>query len=202
MPVFHGLFPEPHDTAIQQLLCSLAHWHAFAKLRVHTDTTLEVLEMATQALGDFLRTFVSETCPHFKTRELPRESEARNRRQVRLQLSGPSRVQHHLSAHRPKTLNLQTYKIHALGDYVSQIRLYGTTDSYSTQTVSPGPSMSCHLGFVELILRLTSPGGAGTQGGKKEVHSNQWQKLYSPTSTDRTPANTHSRYPYQDYWSY
>jgi hypothetical protein len=35
-----------------------------------------------------------------------------------------------------KTLNLNTYKIHALGDYVSAIKTYGTTDSYSTETVS------------------------------------------------------------------
>lgn len=38
----------------------------------------------------------------------------------------------------PKTklLNLGTYKLHALGDYVRTIRLFGTTDSYSTQIVS------------------------------------------------------------------
>jgi hypothetical protein len=35
-----------------------------------------------------------------------------------------------------KSLNLNTYKIHALGDYVLAIRTYGTTDSYSTETVS------------------------------------------------------------------
>ena len=35
-----------------------------------------------------------------------------------------------------KTLNLSTYKFHALGDYVRTIRLFGTTDSYSTQTVA------------------------------------------------------------------
>jgi hypothetical protein len=38
-------------------------------------------------------------------------------------------------APQPKTLNLNTYKIHALGDYVSTIREFGTTDSYSTETV-------------------------------------------------------------------
>lgn len=142
MPVFRGLFPEPHDTAIQQLLCTLAHWHAFAKLRVHTDVTLNVLEMATRALGDQLRTFVSNTCSHFTTKELPREAEARNRRHVRQQLLGSSRVQSHSNSGRQmKTLNLQTYKVHALGDYVSQIRLYGTTDSYSTQVVSPSPAV-------------------------------------------------------------
>lgn len=34
-----------------------------------------------------------------------------------------------------KILNLCTYKLHALGDYVRTIRLFGTTDSYSTQIV-------------------------------------------------------------------
>jgi hypothetical protein len=36
---------------------------------------------------------------------------------------------------RPKTLNLNTYKFHALGDYVNTIRKFGTTDSYSTEPV-------------------------------------------------------------------
>ncbi|KAN0077360.1 hypothetical protein V8E55_011215 [Tylopilus felleus] len=33
----------------------------------------------------------------------------------------------------PQVLNLQTYKLHSLADYPAQIRIYGTTDSYSTQ---------------------------------------------------------------------
>ncbi|KAG6853156.1 hypothetical protein C0991_006486 [Blastosporella zonata] len=32
-----------------------------------------------------------------------------------------------------KTFNMQTYKLHALGDYVNTILWFGTTDSYSTQ---------------------------------------------------------------------
>lgn len=94
-----------------------------------------MLEQATRALGDRLRSFVSETCPLFTTKELRRETEARNRRQIRLQLSGAPTAQPQVSVRRQKTLNLQTYKLHALGDYVSQIRLFGTVDSYSTQTV-------------------------------------------------------------------
>jgi hypothetical protein len=35
-----------------------------------------------------------------------------------------------------KILNICTYKLHALGDYVRTIRLFGTTDLYSTQIVS------------------------------------------------------------------
>jgi hypothetical protein len=37
---------------------------------------------------------------------------------------------------RKKTFNLNTYKAHALGDYVETIRRCGTTDSYSTEPVS------------------------------------------------------------------
>lgn len=36
---------------------------------------------------------------------------------------------------RQKTMNLDTYKIHSLGDYVDTIRHYGTTDSFSTELV-------------------------------------------------------------------
>jgi hypothetical protein len=34
-----------------------------------------------------------------------------------------------------KTFNLNTYKLHALGNYTMTIRRYGTTDSYSTEMV-------------------------------------------------------------------
>lgn len=39
------------------------------------------------------------------------------------------------SGRQPKQFNLNTYKFHALGDYCSTIRRFGTTDSYSTQAV-------------------------------------------------------------------
>ena len=38
---------------------------------------------------------------------------------------------------RVKALNLLVYKVHALGDYSNTIRLFGTTDSFSSQVVSP-----------------------------------------------------------------
>jgi hypothetical protein len=41
------------------------------------------------------------------------------------------------AARKHKTLNLNTYKFHSLGDVVPTIRMFGTTDSYSTQMVSP-----------------------------------------------------------------
>jgi hypothetical protein len=41
----------------------------------------------------------------------------------------------HSGTRRLKTLNLNTYKWHALGDYADTIRNFGTTDSYSTEPV-------------------------------------------------------------------
>lgn len=41
-----------------------------------------------------------------------------------------------VNGRRSKTLNLYTYKWHAIGDVVPAIKLFGTTDSYSTQIVS------------------------------------------------------------------
>lgn len=39
------------------------------------------------------------------------------------------------SGRKDKVFNLKTYKFHSLGDVVTCIRMFGTTDSYSTQTV-------------------------------------------------------------------
>jgi hypothetical protein len=128
------------------LLYRLAEWHSFSKLRMHVETTLTEMDSTTTTLGTLLRQFQSLTCQAFTTRELPKETAARGRRQARAQAkkasqpaSGilPPTAKATTAAMKSKTkkLNLSTYKIHALGDYVTTIRLFGTTDSYSTQTV-------------------------------------------------------------------
>ena len=135
--MFDGLLPEPHNKCVLQLLFDLAHWHGLAKLRMHTDQTLDVLSRATTSLGSSLRCFEETTCAVFETRELERERAARQRRQVKC----PTRTTSESTlpathARKKKQLNLRTYKYHALGDYVDTIRRLGTTDSYSTQSVS------------------------------------------------------------------
>jgi hypothetical protein len=50
IPVIEGLI-EPHNNAILQLLFTLAQWHALAKLQVHTDATVALLERTTKLLG-------------------------------------------------------------------------------------------------------------------------------------------------------
>jgi hypothetical protein len=136
--------PEPHNTCMIKLLFDLAHWHGLAKLRMHTDSTLEVLSQLTTNLGDKFRSFQEQTRVAFQTRELERERAARMRRQGKnatteevseSSISATSQKRNH-SARQPKQLNLRTYKFHSLGDYLHTIQRFGTTDSYSTQPVS------------------------------------------------------------------
>jgi hypothetical protein len=77
IPVFDGLLPEPHNTAVLQLLFVAAHWHVLAKLRLHNDYTLDILELVTGSFGELLCGFSNETCPAFPTRELQKEYNAR-----------------------------------------------------------------------------------------------------------------------------
>ncbi|KAF7431003.1 hypothetical protein PC9H_006718 [Pleurotus ostreatus] len=137
MPVFEGLLPEPHDGNIQKLLFTFAEWHALAKLRMHTDDTLDSLDQATTDLGRQLRHFEKHTCAAFETKELPKEEAARGRRQNRKQKAlnpGPDgSIPVKIGGPKLKRFNLLTYKFHSMGDYVRTIRRFGTTDSYSTQ---------------------------------------------------------------------
>ena len=138
--VIEGLFiDESHDQRIQELVFTMAEWHANAKLRLHTDSTVLRLKELTRSLGSRIRSFASHICPSYETRELPREEAARARRRAKqaAQRSGDSNPPPTARKNGPlrKVFNLFTYKLHALGDYVFHILRFGTTDSYSTQTV-------------------------------------------------------------------
>ena len=58
------------------LFCSMSHWHGLAKLRMHTDHTLALLDEATALLGLKFRHFVNHTCTRFDTCELQCEANA------------------------------------------------------------------------------------------------------------------------------
>lgn len=132
IPAFEGLLPEPHNTMVRTLLYRTAEWHAFAKLRLHTESTLNHLEQITTDLGRLMRKFRDVTNSEFATFELPRESQARKRRAKGKEKEGSGDS----ASRKPKGLNLFTYKWHALADYVRSIRLFGGTDGFSTQLVS------------------------------------------------------------------
>jgi hypothetical protein len=134
---------------------------------------LTLLDELTVEFGKLMRQFRDLTCSQFETLEIPRETAARHRRQMKAQatagqvhslstcnpasavsepttdtaLSQPPILGQTSSSSRSqpqppsgpnskiKRLNLITVKFHFLGDYVHHIRLFGTTDSYSTQLV-------------------------------------------------------------------
>lgn len=157
--MFDGLLTDTENNAIvMELLFELATWHALAKLRLHTESTLHALESSTTRLGTALRKFVSTTCEQFETRNLPSEDAARGRRKAALRSKKKAtiprkkattkgkRKERSPKKDRRRHFGFSCYKPHSLADYAKAIRMFGTTDSYSTQTV-------CYSIFF--VLRFT-----------------------------------------------
>lgn len=108
---------------------------------MHTDITLDLLDQLTTKLGQAIRRFSTMTCQAFITHELPSETAARTRRQAKRNGDklgqGDAAASKITTTPKLKHFNMSTPKLHFLGDYVSTIKQFGTTDSYSTQAVSP-----------------------------------------------------------------
>lgn len=176
--MFDGLLPEPHNQAILSLLFTCAHWHGLAKLRMHTDPTLDILDNVTVQLGTEFRAFTNKTCPAFNTRELRRETESRNHRKRKKGNGGQNQAPIPTASEdepRKKTFNLERYKHHVLGDYAATIRQYGTTDSYSTEPVGANVRISHpttdHLCRVSLSIV------------NRRLGTSAWQKLETVSSS-------------------
>lgn len=58
------------------LLFVLCVWHACAKIRLHTSSTLQILKNTTKALGKQMHYWVKKTCSAFETCRLPKEESA------------------------------------------------------------------------------------------------------------------------------
>ena len=101
---------------------------------MHSDDSLARLDQALKKLAAEIQRFQQKTCDEFKTYELPNEAAAQYRRQQTQ--TGPSGPAKSTSTARLISFNVHTYKFHVLGDYSRSIRMFGTTDSYTTQTVS------------------------------------------------------------------
>ena len=137
IPVIEGLLSEKDEKDVLDLIFILATWHAYAKLRLHTDHTLASFDTLTKPLGAALRHFAGKFSDRFDTKELPKEADARKRRAA--QGKGKGKLTRRNTAPGKAKFNLSTYKLHALGDYANTIRQRGTTDSYSTQMVRAFP---------------------------------------------------------------
>ncbi|KAI0315118.1 hypothetical protein OF83DRAFT_1293481 [Amylostereum chailletii] len=130
LPVFEGLFPGQDNKIVQDMLFDLAAWQSYAKLRLHTDTTLQHFEDNTKDVGQSVRKFMSKTCETYVTFELPQETGARGRRSAALTAkTGITRA----VMKKVKRLNFNTSKAHTLPDCPLAVRRFGTNEGYSTQ---------------------------------------------------------------------
>lgn len=92
------------------------------------------MDEVTTVLGEQFRQFASKICPIYATKELPREAGARQRRTRKA--DGAPTLKPLVRQPINKVFNLRIYKHHCLGDYADQIRLFGTTDSFTSAIVS------------------------------------------------------------------
>ena len=118
--VLKGLLPEPHNKIILALAFDMATWHAYAKLRKHTEYTIWSLRSQTKELGRQLHYFAAHTCSQYKMKRLPSEEVTRIRRRAgkakkkdKQAGSGEPAMEGEPDV---KRFSLTTYKIHALGD--------------------------------------------------------------------------------------
>ncbi|KAH6891571.1 hypothetical protein BKA70DRAFT_1537922 [Coprinopsis sp. MPI-PUGE-AT-0042] len=140
LPVFDSLLPSPHNEIVMDLLFLFCEWHGLAKLRLHHDLTLQLLDDTTTLLGSQFRNFQVNTCDKVKTLELQSEADRRARRSLAkgssssapdAEVSGEAATAS--SSRRPKKFSLSTPKYHALGHYVDNIRRFGTIDSFTSE---------------------------------------------------------------------
>lgn len=146
IPVIEGLLPNAeHNKILLDLAFDMATWYAYAKLQMHTSHTIKSFRTQTKELGVQLRRYTNNVCPNYKTKPLPGEAAAAVRRKAARAKKAASNVpqQSNPLAARPtastkdsKPFNLETYKIHALGDYADHIERFGPTDCFTTQNVS------------------------------------------------------------------
>jgi hypothetical protein len=131
---------------VQRLLFIFCQWHGLAKLRLHTEASLKILKRLTTQIGEEMRAF-AELTNKMDIRETPKERARRKKQSANAQLRMASTGKSKKSVGQQPTtdddgkrkcvLNLETYKFHSMGDMVSCIERYGTSDSYSTQIVRP-----------------------------------------------------------------
>ncbi|KAI0651093.1 hypothetical protein C8Q79DRAFT_996656 [Trametes meyenii] len=102
MPAFEGLLPLQDDEICADLLFELANWHALAKLRLHTEVTLEIFESATRHMYEGMRTFAATTCKRYVTRELAKKAEIRRSALLRTLRARDDYVPHHVRCKQDK----------------------------------------------------------------------------------------------------
>lgn len=79
IPCVELLLPPPLNSVVLDMVWDMACWHALAKLRLHTESTLQALENATTSMGRTTRRFTREI-KDMNIYELNHEVAARGRK--------------------------------------------------------------------------------------------------------------------------
>ena len=156
------------------------------------DTSLGLLDTATTALGNALRYFVQVTCPKFDTFETSSEYTKRQRQQAAAAPS-TSRAEPSSTGRQRRTFSLKTIKLHFLGDYVSCIKMFGTTDNYNSALVSCVSTLPfftrSELNMIRGRTATTESNSTLSQGAiTRRPHNNsvRWIILISRSAASRT----------------
>ncbi|KAJ7207242.1 hypothetical protein GGX14DRAFT_366603, partial [Mycena pura] len=96
-----------------------------------------IFQSVTREVGVQARCFIWTPTADSDISKLPKEWNRRVQREVKKSLRGkPQASASPVSPKKTKSLNLSTYKWHAMGDYVDTITTVGTVGSYSVQIAS------------------------------------------------------------------
>ena len=187
--MFDGLFPEPYNKQILKLLFTLAHWHGLAKLRQHTEPSLDLLESTTEQLGKEFHKFEEKTCPDFDTLELKREAGARQRRQAKTSLAGssaPATAGPTANAERPTPSNTTSSSSTVTSNAVADSSKVGLTPSsldaatpinWSSSAVPPTFKPPKHSG--KITSQKGKSASVGQIGRRKKAFNRHTYKNHS-----------------------
>ena len=96
----------------------LVTWHAYAKLCLHTNMTLEMMDTVCTSLCQAVRDFATITCPRYVSKELPKEAHTCIAHQTDQVNCAKSRMQKKTAGTKKKQFNMETFKLHCIPNYV------------------------------------------------------------------------------------
>ena len=130
LPLFEGLLPDEHNKKVLNMLYLLASAYTSSKLHMHTDKTVTENKNLISLLGESIRQFTKYTCAAHRKEILP--SEARRLRRNRREVDGTTIFRKAVMKY---SFNMNTPKMHSLGDYPYHIIEFGSLNSYTTEVV-------------------------------------------------------------------
>ncbi|EIW58937.1 uncharacterized protein TRAVEDRAFT_20783 [Trametes versicolor FP-101664 SS1] len=129
MPAFEGLLPLRDNETITNLLFELVNWYSLAKLRLHTQVTVDIFRVATKHMYAAVRHFARTTCEGHVMHELAKEADVRARRQG----ARPGKKAGSTQPCIVKFGTWKTYKYHVLGDCPDYVESAGPLETTSTK---------------------------------------------------------------------